>query len=142
MMKKLFIDSDVVLDLLLARPPHDKPAQLLFSLIEQGACKGVTTALVMANVHYLLRREISSRQALEALKKLNLLLDIIELDARAVDRALASFFKDFEDGLQYFAAFANHVDFIITRNTRDFGKSVIPVCTPSEFLAQYAQGAK
>lgn len=55
---------------------------------------------------------------------------------RAVELAVRSDFRDFEDAVQHFAALeAGSVDAIITRNTADFKHSLIRVCRASDYLA-------
>ena len=64
------------------------------------------------------------------------MVTILSLDAKAIELALASDFKDFEDGLQYFTAMDNEADVIITRNKKDFANAKIPVMTAEEYLSR------
>jgi len=61
-------------------------------------------------------------------------VDIFPLEDKAIELALASDFRDFADGLQYFVAMDNEADVIITRNKKDFNSSKIPVMTAGEYL--------
>jgi pyridoxal biosynthesis lyase PdxS len=61
-------------------------------------------------------------------------LTVLNVDDSILQKALESGFGDFEDAVQYFTAVQNEIDYIITRNTEDYKKSVIPVYTPTEFL--------
>ncbi len=131
-MHKLFIDSDVVLDVFAKRHPfYDHSARLL-AQIEKNNALGFTSPLVFANLHYILRKLKSKDYALKSLRRLRLLIQILTLDAKSVDQALNS---DFEDGIQYYAAKKGGMNFIITRNKKDFKESSITVCTPEEYLA-------
>jgi predicted nucleic acid-binding protein len=133
-MKKLFIDSDVILDLLLQREPHAVYSTRLLTLLEKGEYSGYTSPLVFANVNYILCRSLGHKETRKQLQRLHTFLDILTMDARAVDRSLASSFNDFEDGLQYFTALSNKINRIITRNVKDYSTSTIKVSTPEEFL--------
>ncbi|MBL8028888.1 MAG: PIN domain-containing protein [Fibrobacteres bacterium] len=139
-MLKLFIDSDIVLDMFLMREPHAGAALRLMSLLEKGIYSGYTSPLVFANVHYIMRRSLGPALSKKNLQHLHTILDVLSMDARVVDRALASSFKDFEDGLQYFSALHHKINRIITRNGRDFSNSTIVVSTPEEFLRVHDSG--
>jgi hypothetical protein len=61
-------------------------------------------------------------------------VSIITVDEKTIDSALSSNISDFEDAVQHFAALSTDCEVIITRNTRDFKFSIVPVLTPEEFL--------
>ena len=69
-----------------------------------------------------------------------MIVDILPVDEKHVDQALSSHFTDFEDAIQYYLARSSHIDFFITRNKRDYKHSLIPVCTPTEYLAILRSG--
>ena len=133
-MKKVFVDSDVILDLLAKREPHYLHAAKLFTLIDQQKVKGYTSPIVFAILHYLLRKNTSNLTALKSLRKLKTLINILSVDERIIDQSLNSEFTDFEDAIQYFAAVNNGIAIIITRNKADYKKSKIPVVTAEEYL--------
>ena len=133
-MIKLFIDSDIILDLFSNREPFYKYSAKLFSLIDQNKVEGYTSVLVIANLHFLLKKMHSNSFALLSLRKLKTILKILSVDERIIEQSLNSEFNDFEDAIQYFAAVNNGINHIITRNTTDYKKSKIPVLTAEEFL--------
>jgi predicted nucleic acid-binding protein len=136
-MKNIFIDSDILLDLLAKREPHYTFAAKLFTLIDQRKIIGYTSPIVLANLHYLLRKLTSNALALKSLRKLKTLVNILPVDERVIEQALNSDFTDFEDAIQYFTAINNGVNLILTRNKTDFKKSKIPVTTAEEFLKSF-----
>jgi predicted nucleic acid-binding protein len=136
-MKNIFIDSDILLDLLAKREPHYTFAAKLFTLIDQRKIIGYTSPIVFANLHYLLRKLTSNALALKSLRKLKTLVNILPVDERVIEQALNSDFTDFEDAIQYFTAINNGVNLILTRNKTDFKKSKIPVTTAEEFLKSF-----
>ncbi|MCB0745598.1 MAG: PIN domain-containing protein [Ignavibacteriae bacterium] len=133
-MKNIFIDSDIILDLLAKREPHYIFAAKLFTLIDQRKFIGFTSPIVFANLHYLLKKNNSNSFALKSLRKLKTLINILPVDERVIEQALNSNFTDFEDAIQYFTAVNNGITTLLTRNKVDFKKSKIPVATAEEFL--------
>ncbi len=134
MSKSVFVDTDVILDLLLDRKPFFDHSVTVFSLIETGKLKGYVSALVIWNIYYLLEKYASRKQAREKVAKLRLLLSIIPVDEKLIDLALQSDFKDFEDSIQYYAAKSKGLRTFLTRNTKDYRTADIAVMTPAESL--------
>jgi predicted nucleic acid-binding protein len=133
-MKKVFIDSDIILDLLAKREPNYIYAAKLFTLIDKQNIKGFTSPIVFANLHYLLRKNTSNSSALKSLRKLKTLINILPVDERVIEQSLSSDFTDFEDAIQYFTAINNGISIILTRNKADYKMSKIPVATAEEYL--------
>jgi predicted nucleic acid-binding protein len=134
-MKKLLIDTNIVLDLLARREPFYEDAAKLFSLADKNQLILSISSLTMANTYYLLQKVISGTVAKEILRKFKILTTVLALDDKILDLALNdSGFGDFEDAVQYYTALENGQDIIITRNLKDFKTSKIPVLTASEFL--------
>ncbi len=130
----VFIDSDIILDLLAKREPFYIFAAELFTLIDQKKIKGFTSPLIFANLHYILKKQKSNNIALQSLRKLKTLINILPIDSRVVEQALNSGFKDFEDAIQYFTAVNNGIKIILTRNKSDYGYSKITTSTAEEFI--------
>ncbi|MEW6196525.1 MAG: PIN domain-containing protein [Bacteroidota bacterium] len=133
-MIELFIDSDIILDLLAKREPHYKPVARLFTLIDQNKIIAYTSPLIFANLHYLLKKQTTNLLALKSLRKLKTLINILPIDERVIEQSLNSEFNDFEDAIQYFTAVNNGITLIITRNKVDYKRSKIYVLTAEEFL--------
>ncbi|MDP3441685.1 MAG: PIN domain-containing protein [Ignavibacteria bacterium] len=134
-MKKVFIDTNIVIDLLSRREPFYEEAAHLFSLADKKIIDLSISTLTVANTSYTLLRQTNSTSAKEILRKLRLIIKILPLDDKIIGLALNdNSFDDFEDGLQYFTAIENSQDLIITRNLKDFKKSALPVMTARQFL--------
>jgi predicted nucleic acid-binding protein len=138
MKEKLFFDNDIILDIsierddLLENDVHE--AITLINLVEAGEYKGYTSAVVFTNTYYIQRKLKDHTTAINFLKKLRLLLTVLNVDDKVIQKALESGFTDFEDAVQYFTAVEHKMDYIITRNTEDYKKSTIKVYTPSQYL--------
>lgn len=135
-MKKLFIDTNIVLDLLAKREPFYESSAKLFSLADRNVIQLTVSSLTFANTNYVLSKLKSASEAKEILRKFKLLVQIVSLSEKIVDLALNdSEFKDFEDGLQYYSAIESNQDIIITRNQKDFKSSLLSIMSAEEFLS-------
>jgi predicted nucleic acid-binding protein len=131
---KAFIDTDVILDFLIAREPFAVDAARIFSLSENKKISICTSGLVFSNAYYVLRKLGTHKKVIEKLTQLTRLIDIVSLSKPAVLQALGSDFGDFEDALQHYAALADGVKVIVTRNTKDYKHSQLAVLTPDQYL--------
>jgi predicted nucleic acid-binding protein len=137
-MKKLLIDTNIVIDLLAKRDPGYTDAAQIFSLGDKKQIQLSVSALTIANTNYLLLKLKPHNEVKSILRKFKLLVDVLSLDDKIINLALNDTdFKDFEDGLQYFSAIENDQDIIITRNLKDFKNSKIPSMTAEQFLKSY-----
>jgi len=134
MNRKVFIDSDIILDLLCKRNPFYSFAAEVFTLGDTKKIELVTTSLVFANVFYILRKILGLEKAKELLRKLRIIISVVSVDEKVVDLALNSKFSDFEDGLQYFTARENDIKIILTRNVKDYKEKDLLIQTPEEYL--------
>lgn len=134
-MKKLFIDTNIVIDLLSRREPYFLEAATLFSLADKKQISITVSSLTIANTSHVLLRQMDSRKAKSILRKIRLVVGILALNDKIVDLALNDeTMPDFEDALQYFTALENGQDLIITRNLKDFKCSKLPVMTANQFI--------
>jgi predicted nucleic acid-binding protein len=134
-MEKVFVDTDIMLDLLSARKPFYLHSATLFSRADKGEIRLFVSSLSFANLHYMLSRQYNADQARKKLLKFKTLVTVLSVNDKIIDLALSSDFKDFEDGIQYFTAIENGIKIILTRNLRDFKTSEIPVMTAEQFLS-------
>ena len=133
----IFVDSDIILDLLAQREPFYIYAARLFTLIDQRKIKAFTSPLVFANLHYILKKQKSNNFALQSLRKLKTLVKILPINSRVIEQALNSEFTDFEDAIQYFTATNNRIKVIITRNKADYKKGKITISTAEEYIKSF-----
>lgn len=129
-MKRVLLDTNIILDLLAKREPFDQDARKLFSFADKEKIILYTSALSIANLSYVLLRKRKPEETKQILRKLKLLVGILSLDEKIINLALNdNEFNDFEDALQYYSALENKIEIIITRNLKDFKNSRIPVMT-------------
>jgi predicted nucleic acid-binding protein len=133
-LNKVFIDTDVILDFMIAREPFALDAARILSLSENKEVLVCTSGLVFSNAYYVLRKLGSHNKVIEKLTQLSRIIEIIGLSKDAVMQALVLDFTDFEDALQHYAALAGGVKVIITKNTKDYKNSHLAVLTPDQYL--------
>jgi predicted nucleic acid-binding protein len=133
---KVLVDTDVCMDLLTARKPFNRSAELLFSLAEEGRIRLSVSSLSLANLDYMLRSELSSSKKSRAiLAQLESIVNILPVDEKTIQGALRSDFNDFEDAIQHQVALENGQSILITRNIKDYKKAHCPIMTPDMFLS-------
>ncbi len=138
-MEKVFLDSDVLVDVLSERQPFLTDSERVLKLGEVGEIKIYTSTLVFANIYYVLRKITSRGTLIANLNALLEIMDLLSVDESVVKIALNSNFSDFEDALQYFSIeeSRHQITTILTRNIKDFKASNIPVFTPREYLVKF-----
>ena len=131
---KVFLDNNILIDLLSNRGAS---TSLSFQVIKSSIMKGnelFISSLSVANACYITRKELSDSVFKQKIYALRPDITITEIGQEAILFALDSDWTDCEDALQYYSAQEVGANVIVTRNKRDFDKSLIPVQTPQEFL--------
>lgn len=134
MSKRIFIDTNIMLDLLGERNPFYLPIAKIATLAEKQKLTMVVSPISFATVNYFLAKFESPKIAREKLRKFKIISEICSLNEQTFEKGLNSSIADFEDALQYFSATESDCEIIITRNGKDFKKSLLPVMTADEFL--------
>lgn len=133
-MTKLFLDTNIVVDLLERREPFCHDAVRLFTMAYNRQVQLVVSPMTYSTASFLLRKH-GSEGVRNLLSNFRQLSRVATANERTVDDSLASQFNDFEDAMQYYTALRANADAIITRNGKDFTNSKLPVMTAGEFLA-------
>jgi len=134
MKRKVFVDTDIIYDLLGKRDPFYQASAQLFTLADEGKIQIYISALSLANLHYLISRQRTEEEAREILRKLKVLVHVAPLNDKIIDLALNSEFSDFEDAIQYYSALQNEIEVLLTRNLKDYKKAQITVLTAQDFI--------
>lgn len=133
----VFIDTNIIIDLLAKREPFYRESLQLFSLADSNQIELTVSALSLVNTHYILNDVMKLKDARSIVGKFKVLVESRALNDKVIDLALNDLnFKDFEDGIQYYTALESKANSIITRNLKDFKHSAIPVMSPKEFLVK------
>lgn len=141
MASRLFIDSDVVIDVFMDREPHLNAASELFQLNELEEIKLYLSAMSINNIYYVVRKYLGHKKTLEIIEELTEITEIIGTTKQEIIQALKNDFKDFEDSIQYSSALTvEGIEAIITRNIKDYRNAGIAVMTPADYLKMREQG--
>ena len=137
-MKKVFIDTNVLIDLLADRKPFSKHAVDIFNRAEKDKIALFVSSHSIATTHYLLKKYIDEKELRTILNNLLDFVSVVAVDINLLKKGLRSKHKDFEDALQIISASSvEEIDGLVTRNVRDFRGAEIPVLTPEELCMQF-----
>ena len=136
-MKKVFVDTNIVLDLLSQRDNYYEASQDFFTYAIDHSIELVVSTLTFVNTHYILKEQLKLSKVRTSLRKFKALVKVAAFNDKILELALEEGFKDFEDGIQYYIALESSCDVIVTRNKKDFKNSIIPVLNATEFINLY-----
>jgi predicted nucleic acid-binding protein len=134
-MSRIFLDTNVILDLLGERIPFFDSIAKVATLADQKKLTLIVSPLSFTTIDYVLNKYETSESVLNKLRKFKIICELCEVNEEIIDKALNSSFKDFEDAVQYFSALQSNCSIIITRNGKDFKQSTIPIMTAEEYLS-------
>lgn len=132
----LLIDANILLDVLMNRQDFVKDSSMIWKLCETNQAKGYISVLTIANLMYIMRKQLDPETIEKLLVQLKFIFDFTDFGVSDLQRAAEMKWTNFEDAIQSATAERLHADFIITRNVKDFRSSKIMALTPTEFLAR------
>lgn len=132
----LLIDANILLDVLMNRQDFVKDSSMIWKLCETNQAKGYISVLTIANLMYIMRKQLDPETIEKLLVQLKFIFDFTDFGVSDLQRAAEMKWTDFEDAIQSATAERLHADFIITRNVKDFRSSKIMALTPTEFPAR------
>ena len=141
-MRRLLLDVDVLLDVLLDREPWAEPASSLWAAVEAGKARGFTPAHGVTTLHHLMRKGRGSAFADRGISDLLSVFGVARVDDRVLKAALALRFPDFEDAVCAAAGAAARCDLFVTREPAGFRGSPVEVASPGEALARLTRSRK
>lgn len=131
---KVLFDTNIVLDVLLSREPYLSNAIALFDAVEKQIIQGYLCATTITTIDYLATKTLGKARSKIAVSKLLELFIIAEVNRRTLACALSSDFADFEDAVLFHAGFDAGVDYVVTRNAKDFNTAKLPIYSPDKLL--------
>lgn len=132
---RILVDTNVVLDVVLARNPWVAEATDLLDRIARRELEGFVSAHAVTTLFYVVERERERRTALTAVSDLLSIVEVAEVGSADFQRALTLGLRDFEDAVQVAASLRVGADFLVTRNAKDYKGSPVTVKAPGELLA-------
>ena len=136
--RALLLDTNVVLDVILARAPWDGEAVLLLEAIARGNVAGSVAAHAVTTIYYIVERAKGRTLATTAVSDLLQVVDVVPLDAADFQRALSLGLSDYEDAVQVAACLRAGADLLVTRNPRDFKGAPVTTRSAGEVMALLA----
>lgn len=133
---KLFLDTNVVVDLCAGRQPYYADASKIMELAARHEVSLVVSSLTFVNVAYVLRKVVGIDEIYTRLGSLLKYVYLSPIDESVVKSAISANRKDFEDAVQYYSASSCDADLIITRDKSGFLGFPIEACSPSEFIGR------
>lgn len=135
-MERIFVDTDICIDLLSGRKPFNSSAEQLFSLGDKKEVEICVSALSFSTIDYILQAHYAVGNPLQLIAKFKTLVTTLPVESKTIDLAIASDFTDFEDAIQYNTAIENRVTVLITRNIKDYKTAKIKVVTAETYLSK------
>jgi predicted nucleic acid-binding protein len=127
---KVLLDANVVLDVLLDRPPHFAASAAVWSAVEAGTAEGLLSAHAVTTIHYLIRKEQGAAKARQTLTAILRVFGVAMVDERVILEALEMHSPDFEDSVTAAAAGLAGCDLIVTRDPKGFRESPVRALAP------------
>jgi len=132
----LFIDTNIIIDVLADRQPYSNSAYILFKEAKFSRWKLITSTNSILTAFYILEKQLNSKEANAAIETILSRVDVQDLTKKDLLVALKFKTEDLEDASQIQCANKiGKVNYIITRNKKGFANSIIDVLTPGELLA-------
>ena len=135
---RLLIDANILLDVLQKRLPHFMYSSRVWKACETRKADGFISTLTFANIVYVMRKELDAEKIHDVLQALGQIFTFADFRATDLQAAAGMKWDDFEDAVQAATAERLGVDFIVTRNGKDFEKTSSPCITPAEFCEKFA----
>ena len=136
-MKNLFLDTNVLMDILANRIPFYESSSKAYKLGLNKKCNLFTSSNTINTLHYLLKKFIGEQDIRKALDEITDIVSVIPVNLDMIKKSLKSNHKDFEDAIQIYSAQSiKGMDCIVTRDLKDYKNSEIQVYTPDQFLNQ------
>ena len=137
---RILIDTCIIIDALQNRTPFNKNAQDIFLLAANRKIDAFITAKSVTDIYYLMHRVThSDKDTRDVLRRLFKLFELADTTGTDCKYALSSDVSDYEDAVMIESAVRTQVDSIVTRNTKDYSKSVVPVLTPDALILKVTE---
>lgn len=137
---KILVDTNVIIDALTSREPFKEDAEQIFMLAANRIEDMYITANSSTDIYYLVRKYLHSiEQAKSVMAKLYELFRILDVTAGDCKEALLTEMSDYEDSVISCCASHNHIDYIVTRNIKDYEKSKVQAILPGQLLRMASQ---
>jgi predicted nucleic acid-binding protein len=133
-MKRILLDTNIVLDVLLERKPYVDASAVVWTAVETGGAEGMLAAHAVTTIHYLIRKEMGNAKSGRIVSAILRVFRVAAVDGEVIRQALELPVSDFEDAVTAAAAGLAGCEYIVSRDTRGFRGSSIPSLTPEAVM--------
>jgi predicted nucleic acid-binding protein len=139
-MTKVYLDCNILIDWLVDREPFSYYASKVIDFTAEKEIESFVSALTLANTYYLISKELSKKVANEFLRDSRRLFRFTDMPGKVITLSIEDRYKDFEDDLHYYTAVEHKLDYLITRNKKDFKSENIHIVDAEEFVQMKRNG--
>ena len=137
---KILVDTNVIIDALTGREPFRESAEQIFMLAANHIEEMYITAGSATDIYYLIRKYLhNAEQSKNTMSKLYQLFGILDVTANDCQDALLLDMRDYEDAVVSCCAKRNQIDYIVTRNIKDYKQSKVRALLPDDFVKMVSQ---
>ena len=137
---KILVDTNVIIDALTGREPFREEAEQIFLIAANQTEDMYIAASSATDIYYLVRKHLhSAEQAISVMAKLYELFYILDVTGSDCKDALLTDMSDYEDSVISCCAVRNHIDYIVTRNIKDYEKSKVKAILPNQLIKMVTQ---
>lgn len=138
---RILVDTNIIIDALTGREPFREAAEQVFLIAANRAEDMYIAASSVTDIYYLVRKHLhSTEQSKDVMSKLFELFYILDVTSGDCMDALASEMKDYEDAVITCCAYRSQIDYIVTRNIKDYAASKVRAISPEKFVEIIWQG--
>lgn len=130
----VFVDTNVLLDVVLERQPYVADALAIWDMVEEGRVRSSVSAISFNNADYLVRKISGMPRSRAIMGTMLVIFEVVPLDRTILEQSVRSSIVDFEDAIQYFSVLRVRATHLVTRNPGHFPKDELAVVSPGEFL--------
>jgi predicted nucleic acid-binding protein len=131
---KVLLDTNIILDVVLEREGFFNDSKKIFTLIDAKKIDASISANTVTDIYYIVKKIKGNKIGIEIISDLLSFMGVTKIDKLTLEDALKISFNDYEDAILNVSAENNNMEYIVTRNKKDFGKSKLKIVSPKEFL--------
>jgi predicted nucleic acid-binding protein len=139
-MKRILLDTNVVLDVLLDRKPYADASAAAWAAVETGVSEGMLAAHAVTTIHYLIRKEMGNTKAARTISAILRVFEVAAVDGAVIREALQLPVADFEDAVTAAAARLAGCECVVTRDPKGFRGSPVRSMTPEAVMPLLNRG--
>ena len=133
---KILLDTNIILDVALNRQPFYAESQQVLLLVYNQQVAGYISASTFSDIYYIIRKQKGRESTWDFLKRIVTFCQVATVDRSAIQMALNTNFRDFEDAIQYATAIINQLEVIVTRDPQDFPVETPRILTPTQLIQE------